>query len=123
MVNEKMHNLLRASLLMFPVMAHAFVGPSPEVLYPQEAINNCIEGWVHLSYDFSRDNRATNIRVINSEPAGIFEEAAISALSVFIFSDEQVSNRENKEYVFRYILDEKETRESCWQENAGANQN
>ncbi len=115
-----MHNLLHAALLMLPVLAHAFVGPSPEVLYPQEAINNCIEGWVHRSYDFSPDNRAINIRVVDSEPTGVFEEAAISALSVFTFSDEQVRNRKNKEYVFRYILGENETREACLQENAGA---
>ncbi len=116
-----MRNLLRFFLFVFPVLAKAFVGPTPEVIYPQEALDNCIEGWVHLSYDFSPDNRATDIRVIDSEPSGIFEEAAISALSAFTFSDEQLSNSENKSYVFRYFIEE--TREVCLQEKAERSQN
>ncbi len=111
-----MQNLLPFSLFMLPVLAQAFVGPTPEVIYPQEALDNCIEGWVQLSYDFNEDNKATDIRVVDSEPAGIFEEAAIAALSAFTFSAEQLGNSENKSYVFRYLLEE--TREACLQEKA-----
>ncbi|MBN4075351.1 energy transducer TonB [Gammaproteobacteria bacterium AH-315-E17] len=83
------------------------MGPAPEeVFYPEEALENCIEGWVHLSYEFSSDNMATNIRVLDSDPPGVFEEAAISAFSIWTFSDEQVSSPENTQYVFRYNLEE-----------------
>jgi len=93
------------------------------VLYPQEALDNCIESWVHLSYDFSPDNRAINIRVVDSEPTGVFEEVAINSLSAFTFSDEQVNIEENRSYLFRYVLDEKETQETCLQGKAESNQN
>jgi hypothetical protein len=116
-----MHNLLPFSLFMLPALAQAFVGPTPEVIYPQEALDNCVEGWVQLSYDFNEDNKASDIRVVDSEPTGIFEEAAISALSAFIFSDDQLSYNENRSYVFSFLLEE--SSEVCLQKKAERSQN
>ena len=38
------------------------------------------QGWVVVRYDISRDGRVMNARVDESEPTGIFDEAALKAV-------------------------------------------
>ena len=44
--------------------------------YPEEAIKNCIEGWVKVRYTVSDKGRAESIEIIAAEPPGVFESAA-----------------------------------------------
>jgi TonB family protein len=49
--------------------------------YPDVALRKSIEGWVELSYVVATDGKVTNVKVLDSNPAGVFDAAASKALS------------------------------------------
>lgn len=51
--------------------------------YPRRALRRGIEGYVELSYTVNEFGGVENIKVIASEPKGIFEDAAIKAMKKF----------------------------------------
>jgi TonB family protein len=68
--------------------------PMPEVLeasltrvkpialdYPQGALQKNTEGWVEMAYVVGLDGKVTNVKVLASDPAGVFETAATKAIS------------------------------------------
>lgn len=60
-------------------------------VYPQDARKNKIEGHVTLEFSVGRDGAAYEIVVIESEPKGIFDQAAIDSIkrSFYIQSDRE----------------------------------
>lgn len=52
-----------------------------ELDYPEEALRKSIEGWVDLSYVVTAEGKVTTVKVLDSEPPGVFEKAATRALS------------------------------------------
>ena len=54
------------------------------VKYPRAALQQKISGWVVLAYEVG-GSRATNIRVVEAEPTGVFAESATEALQKSIF--------------------------------------
>ena len=56
----------------------AYLKPQP--MYPSRALTRGIEGHVDLAFDIIATGSTTNIRVINADPEGVFERAAINAL-------------------------------------------
>jgi len=63
----------------------------PEVLsagglvYPEEAQRQNIEGFVKVAYDVTVDGTVANARVVESEPAGMFDAAALEAVRSWRF--------------------------------------
>jgi TonB family protein len=57
------------------------VGP----VYPPEAEDLGVEGWVTLSYSVNRNGFVENIEVLKSQPSKIFNQAAIDALKQWRF--------------------------------------
>ena len=55
-----------------------FVAEGP--VYPESARVQRLEGFVTLAYDVTASGNVDNVRVINSEPAGVFDNAAIAAV-------------------------------------------
>jgi len=49
--------------------------------YPREALNRSIEGWVELGYTVTDSGTVVDVKVLHSDPAGVFEAAAIDAIS------------------------------------------
>ncbi|MBT1451209.1 TonB family protein [Glaciecola sp. XM2] len=49
--------------------------------YPETATQNNIEGWVVLEYMVSQNGTVEEIRVVDSEPAGVFDESARMAVA------------------------------------------
>ncbi len=49
--------------------------------WPQKALNEKIEGNITMSFSINTDGTVDNIQVLESSPAGIFEEVSIKALS------------------------------------------
>lgn len=49
--------------------------------YPRRAYRINQEGWVELAFVVGRDGYPMNIRVVEAEPPGVFEESAATALS------------------------------------------
>lgn len=56
----------------------AYLKPQP--IYPSRPLTQGIEGHVDLAFDIAATGATTNIRVIDAEPQGVFERAAIKAL-------------------------------------------
>ena len=58
------------------IVAYLRVQPN----YPGRALQRGIEGFVDLTFDITAAGATTNIRVIDAQPKGMFERAAIRAL-------------------------------------------
>jgi TonB family protein len=52
-----------------------------ELDYPPSALRRNVEGWVELSYVVMADGKVTNVKVLDSNPAEVFDAAASKALS------------------------------------------
>ena len=50
-------------------------------LYPPKASSNKVQGWVELDFTVSESGAVQDIRVHAASTPGVFEDAAISALS------------------------------------------
>lgn len=53
--------------------------------YPLEARRRKIEGWVRMELTVLEDGSVTDVRVKSAEPAGIFEQAAMAAITRWKF--------------------------------------
>jgi len=49
--------------------------------YPAGASKQNVEGYVQLSFDIEKDGSVTSASVIKSVPDGVFDEAALKAIS------------------------------------------
>jgi TonB family protein len=52
-----------------------------EVQYPTRAMQDNVEGWVELGYTVGANGSVTNVKIVNSQPANIFDVAATRAVS------------------------------------------
>ena len=52
-----------------------------ELDYPETALAKHIEGWVDLAYTVTPDGKVSNVKVLGSTPAGVFDSAAARAIS------------------------------------------
>jgi len=62
--------------------------------YPEDAAENCIEGYVVLRYLVGDDGRAKDIKVVESHPPGIFDEASKQNLGQWYFQEKKDGVRE-----------------------------
>ena len=53
------------------------VGPT----YPEQAKAAGVQGWVKVRYDISADGRVENLLVAESQPPGLFDAAALTAVA------------------------------------------
>lgn len=58
--------------------------------YPEAAARDCIAGYVLVQLDVMVDGTASNVAVLQSEPAGLFEQAAIDAIAGWAFAPRRV---------------------------------
>lgn len=58
--------------------------------YPTRAAKQGIEGWVRLQFDITRTGHVKNVQVIESTPAGIFDEEASKALQQWRYIPKEV---------------------------------
>jgi TonB family protein len=52
-----------------------------DVLYPTRAVQDNVEGWVELGYTIAADGSVSGVKIINSEPAKVFDSVATKAVS------------------------------------------
>jgi protein TonB len=52
-----------------------------QVEYPPDALRKNVEGWVELEYVVTSDGKVASITVVDSNPTGVFDAAAVRALS------------------------------------------
>ena len=77
-----------------PVTATSVSYQLINALYPETAYEACTEGWVFLEFIVRADGSAEKIHVLASEPAGVFDAAAVKAISRWQFGKE-ASSREH----------------------------
>lgn len=58
-----------------------------EPLYPVEAVEQGIEGSVRMSFDINIKGKVSNIEITNSEPEGVFDREAVSALKKWKYAN------------------------------------
>ena len=73
--------------------------------YPAEAAANNVGGYVRMVFDITEQGVPTNIRVIESVPAGVFDETAISALSKWKYKPKIVDGTAVKQLDLKVQLD------------------
>jgi len=72
-----------------------------DVRFPRSAMASGQEGWVRMQVDVERDGVPFNIRVVDSSPKGIFEDAAVASMKEFRFANKEL---ESCGMVFKYQL-------------------
>ncbi|QSX40623.1 M56 family metallopeptidase [Shewanella cyperi] len=96
---KRQHGFSRSSLLL-PLVLTAGLGiwsqapaiagekqaaPHPvmrvEPKYPAQAAKDLVEGYIQARFDIGQDGRVSNVTIFKSEPAGVFDQAAIAALN------------------------------------------
>lgn len=77
--------------------------------YPRSAATRQIEGWVELIFVIGGEGRVRNVRVLDASPRGIFEDAAVHAMSRWLYAPYYVNGvpvaREATQ-LFRFRLDD-----------------
>ena len=62
-------------------------------VYPAELKSRGTEGTVTVQYDVTAQGQVTNVRVIASEPPGLFDDAALDAVRSLVFRPQIRSGR------------------------------
>src|SRR3569832_980194 len=63
--------------------AYLIMTVSPRPRYPREA--NGVSGWVRVECLVSPKGRITRVRIVDSQPAGVFDAAAVEAMKAVRF--------------------------------------
>jgi protein TonB len=61
--------------------------------YPATARERGIEGFVMVRYDVDESGRVVNAAVVSAQPTGVFEEAALAAVSAWEYSPRMVDGK------------------------------
>jgi len=76
--------------------------------YPRRALQRELEGFVRLSFRVTEQGRVVGAAVVEAEPAGIFDRAALDALEQWKYQPRiragQPVVQENMEVVLRFVL-------------------
>lgn len=78
---------------------------SGEAGYPTNAKQAGVEGFVVVEYDVLADGRVANARVIEAEPEGVFEKAALATVASWRFDVINKAPRTQQVSRLTYSLD------------------
>lgn len=87
--------LLMASMLLLSCASPGSANRPLQLLsgsapvYPQALISRAVSGQVTLGYDVTAQGTVVNIRVVASEPSGLFDATAVQAVSSWVFRPQQ----------------------------------
>jgi TonB family protein len=81
-LNTRLAQVKLAATAMPEVTEASLTRSKPITLdYPEGALRKNTEGWVELAYVVGTDGRVSNVKLLASDPAGVFESAASKAIS------------------------------------------
>jgi protein TonB len=63
---------------------------------PEYAWKNKIDGWVLVAYSVNTNGKVGDVRVLDSQPPGVFDEKVIAAVSDWIYSADDLRGRKAK---------------------------
>jgi periplasmic protein TonB len=85
-----------------------------EPTYPPRALSRGVEGWVLLEFTVTETGAVTDARVVDREPSGIFNSAALRAVSKWKYRPKVVNGkplpREGVQIVLRFNLADEDKR-------------
>ncbi|HET6805289.1 MAG TPA: M56 family metallopeptidase [Frateuria sp.] len=79
-------------------------------VYPRQALEAGIEGAVVIEFDLGRHGRVRDMRVIRSEPEGVFDQAALTALSGWRYVPPAVPTTARFHQTISFVLHDAATR-------------
>lgn len=103
------------ALIAFAQGEQGFVGDdlvpvsSARPRYPRSAAARKIEGWVELIFIINGNGRVSDIRVLDASPRGIFEDAAVAAMSRWLYNPYYVNGEKvarEATQLFRFKLED-----------------
>lgn len=78
--------------------------------YPTRAAQRGIEGWCQVAFTVTETGGVRDVRVVDAEPPGMFDQASIRAAERFRFQPRVVNGQPvevpNVQYVFRFQLEQ-----------------
>jgi protein TonB len=88
------------------VAAEPLFRGSPE--YPESALRKKLEGWVRLSFTVDAKGQVKAAKVVEAEPARVFDRAALSALATWRYkphlTDGEPVDQMGNEVVIRFVV-------------------
>lgn len=63
---------------------------------PEYAWKNKIDGWVLVTFTVNTSGKVENVRILDGQPAGVFDEKVIAAVSDWIYSPADIQGRKTK---------------------------
>ena len=95
------HCCLKAMVaILLPMLLVACVSSSSpqflsgaDMVYPPDAKADGIEGYVVVSYDVTAQGMVVNAKVVEAEPEGVFEEAALASIVQWHFRAAMVGGK------------------------------
>lgn len=74
--------------------------------YPLEAKSEHLEGWVQVEYDVNPDGSTSNLRVVDSEPSNVFDNAALEFVNSWRFQPFKIKQEVQRvSSVIRFQID------------------
>lgn len=84
---------LRTAVLADPHPEDAVPLLRENPMYPVEAQQRGISGWIHLEFTVTAAGRTKDVVVLEAEPEGLFDEAAIAAVEGYLYRPKGVGGR------------------------------
>ena len=67
-------------------------------IYPEQAEIDKVEGWVKMSAVINENGKVTNIRVLDAQPKGVFEDEAKRAFAKWLYKPALLDEQTVKVY-------------------------
>ena len=67
-------------------------------MYPKKAAEEKVEGWVKMSAVITENGKVTDIKVLDSQPKGVFEKEAKRAFSKWLYKPALLNGKTVKVY-------------------------
>ena len=87
-----------------PVAPAAAIQSTVSPSYPENAAANDVQGYVTFVFDIQEDGTPENIKVIQSEPENVFEQAALDSLKQWKFNPQKGGSK-NVTYTMEFALE------------------
>jgi len=72
--------------------------------YPRRAQERGVEGWVQLEFSITASGTVSDVKVIDAEPKGLFEDAATKAMLRWKYNPKVVDGRAVERHGLRVVL-------------------
>jgi|TARA_B100001057_G_scaffold451868_1_gene495326 TonB family protein len=78
--------------------------PERQVLpkYPSAAFSQKISGFVTVSFNIAKSGQVVDLKVVSSEPTGVFEQAALEAVNQWLYPPQGTTTPQKLTLYFRH---------------------